>query len=87
MPNPDDLEQLEADWGSLPRSPIHHPGDHITYRLLGAEHTGVILWCQPPYVPGGRRVPVRYVVKRDGAEQPFPDLIMPGDVLPKVTDP
>ena len=87
MPTPDDFEQLEADWGPLPHSPTHRPGDHITYRLLGVEYTGVILWCQPPYVPRGRRAPVRYVVKRDGAEQPFPDLVLPGEVLPNVMDP
>jgi hypothetical protein len=82
MPKPNDPQPLEGEWGPLARCREHQPGERIAYRLLGEEHRGVILWREPPSPPRGKRRPVRYVVRRDGADRPLPDLVAPGEVLP-----
>lgn len=86
MPNTNDPQQLAGEWSPLSRCRKYQPGDRITYRLLGEEHSGVILWREPPYPPRGKRISVRYVVRRDGSGHPLPDLVAPGEVLAPATN-
>ncbi len=79
-------QPLVGEWAPLSGCRQYQPGEGIAYRLLGEEYSGVILWLQPASPPRGKRISVRYVVRRDDPDHPFPHLLAPGEVLAPATN-